>query len=255
MKGNKIYYMVGIALSLLGAATSLQAQVTIGLDQIAARAALLDLKTQVPDANNATSKKGGLLLPRVLLVNNQTLEPFISTTETIWTNATQRNQLMKEHIGLQVYNLATTHGFTQGMYIWNGTTWKRQERADSSVAQNVNYFFTLPSFIIQLENSTNYQTVDLYAEYERQFAKTATNTKFIANPSYELDVIPKAGTERLYRRDELNYAITDFDDTVIFPHDLSISSEGILTFKLWATNPALANKTYLNVLFIVKEQE
>ncbi len=247
--------MVAIALGLIGTTTSLQAQVTIGLDQISARAALLDVKTQAPDANNVTSKTGGLLLPRVMLVNQATLEPFVSTAETVWTNTTQRSKLMKEHIGLQVYNLATTNGFTQGMYIWNGTIWERQEVADPSVAQNVNYFFTLPSFTIQLENSTNYQTVDLYAEYERQFAKTATNTKFIANPSYDLDVIPKAGTERLYRRDELNYAITDFDDAVIFPHDLSISSEGKLTFKLWATNPVLAKKTYLNVLFIVKKQK
>lgn len=253
MKINTIHYVVAVFLCIMGTVTS-QAQVTIGSDQLPAQAALLDIKSQSPDANNVTSTTGGLLLPRVMLLDKNTLEPFISRTDAAWTNATQKAELVKKHIGLQVYNLSVTDGFTRGMYIWDGDTWQKQDLPDPGVQQNVNYFFTLPSFNIELEETTAYQTVDLYAEYERQFTRRASaDNTFISNPSYDLDVLPMAGTDRLYRRDELDYAITDFDTSVIFPHDLSVSDDGKLTFKLQSANPVLSSKTYINVLFIIKK--
>ena len=253
MQTNKIYNILVVLLVVLGIAPALQAQVTIGSDEIPAKAALLDLKSQSPDASNITSTTGGLLLPRVMLVNPTTLEPFVATTDATWTNSTLKSELTAKHIGLQVYNLAVTNGFTRGMYIWDGATWQKQELSGGGAQQNINYYFTLPTFNIELEETTAEQTVDLYAEYVRQFTRksTADNT-FVSNPSYDLDLLPMVGTDRLYRRDELNYIITYFDDTVIVPTAISVSDEGKLTFKLQSATPAVSVNTYLNVFFLVK---
>lgn len=254
MKTSNFHYIIATLICWFGMTTALHAQVTIGSNEIPAQAALLDVKSQLPDSNNITSTKGGLLLPRVMLVDPQTLEPFVTTSDPMWTNATQKSDLTKKHIGLQVYNLATTNGFTRGMYIWDGTTWQKQDVAGAGAQQNVNYFFYLPSFNIELEETTDYQTVDLYAEYERQFTRRNTpDNTFISNPAYDLDVLPIAGTDRLYTRDELDYAITDFDDTLIFPHDLTVSNEGKLKFKLRSAKPTITAKTYINVVFIIKK--
>ena len=95
---------------------SVQGQVTIGSVETPEKAALLDLKTQSPDADNATTNKGGLLLPRVKLVNPLTLEPFI-------VNATADEK--HSHTGLTVYNVThdETAGLESGHYYWNGLMW------------------------------------------------------------------------------------------------------------------------------------
>ncbi|MDR1738584.1 MAG: hypothetical protein LBR66_07215 [Candidatus Symbiothrix sp.] len=105
---------------------------TIGLDSTAARAALLDVKsvqsavgavTSVTDDANVTSTDGGLLLPRVQLVNDSTLEPFIATTDAQWIANT--NALKERHAGLMVYNLTEDENedFSQGIYYWDGGAW------------------------------------------------------------------------------------------------------------------------------------
>ncbi|MFV0311119.1 MAG: hypothetical protein ACK5KN_05660 [Dysgonomonas sp.] len=101
----------------------LQSQVTIGAGIEPARAALLDLKDNDPDGENVTSKTGGLILARVKLVDKNTLEPFIPKTDPDWTNAVKQAALMKDHVGLMVYNLNDKDGFSEGTYIWNGAEW------------------------------------------------------------------------------------------------------------------------------------
>jgi hypothetical protein len=108
---------------LLFAVTSLRAQVTIGLDSPPAKAALLELKTQEPDAYNVTSDKGGFLLTRVKLVNLNTLQPFIDTSDAEWTNAASRDELKRRHTGLLVYNLTDGAGFKPGVHVWDGNKW------------------------------------------------------------------------------------------------------------------------------------
>jgi hypothetical protein len=105
---------------------------SIGLDSTAARAALLDVKsvqsaagavTDVTDDANVTSNDGGLLLPRVKLVNDSTLEPFITTTDAQWT--ANSDALKERHAGLMVYNLTEdeSENLSPGIYYWDSKKW------------------------------------------------------------------------------------------------------------------------------------
>ena len=248
MQVTRKSYLIFILLIWLGLSTKATAQVTIGSEAMPSRAALLDLKDrQTPGLNNETSTTGGLLLPRVLLVSKTTLEPFISTTDSDWTNAST-SKIKEKHTGLQVYNLSVNNGFTKGLYIWNGLEWEKQDLPDAVIEQNVNYFFYLPSFNIDIP-TVGRKTIDLYAEYERQFTRSL-NQNFISNSNYTLNVLPLAGSDRLYRRDELDYVITDFDDAIIDRNTVSLSNDGILTMNVISTQTS--KKSYLNILFIIK---
>lgn len=242
---NKIYIIL-ILLVWTSISTKVVAQVTIGSEAMPNRAALLDIKDRPnPGANNETSTTGGLLLPRVLLLDQNTLEPFISRTDTDWVNAAT-TKIKEKHIGLQVYNVSETNGLTKGMFVWNGTQWEKQDYTPL----NINYFFYLPSFNIKIQGTVNH-VVDLYAEYERQFSRQL-NTNFVSNSNYTLDVLPMAGTDRLYQRHELDYVITDFDETIISPNTISISNDGVLNFDVVSTNTS--KKSYFNIMFIIKRQ-
>ena len=94
--------LLSIMLIMCSFFIKLSAQVTIGSDQVPAKAALLDLKSQPADANNVTSKTGGLGLPRVQLKSKSTLEPFIPNDDNFQSNVDKIKDL---HIGLTVYNL------------------------------------------------------------------------------------------------------------------------------------------------------
>lgn len=102
------------------------AQVTVGSGIPPAKGALLDIKTQTPDADNLTSTVGGMVLPRVKLVSINTLEPFIAT------NDPDLEALKKSHVGLTVYNLTGIAPFIIGLYVWNGQEWIRRETGGGS---------------------------------------------------------------------------------------------------------------------------
>ncbi len=118
-----------LAAMLLPAASHLQAQVTIGSGIEPTKAALLELKTQqtagavpsVIDDANITSTTGGLLLPRVKLVDVNTMEPFIADDNADWVANT--NSIKEKLAGLMVYNLTNDGTFYPGVYTWNGLTW------------------------------------------------------------------------------------------------------------------------------------
>jgi hypothetical protein len=115
---------------MLAGNSALHAQATIGSDGLPARAALLDLKTRdainPPSANdtlNISSLRGGLILPRVKLVNRATLEPFISASDPEWLNNAS-SKLKEKHAGLTVFNIADNRPpFKVGAYVWNGYSW------------------------------------------------------------------------------------------------------------------------------------
>ncbi|MDR2498309.1 MAG: hypothetical protein LBD28_02590 [Tannerellaceae bacterium] len=125
--------MKRIILSLLATAFAIfaaQAQMTVGLDSPPQRAALLELKSQDPAANpastndpaNVTSNQGGLMLPRVMLIDTATLEPFIDVNSPDWID-NQRTKIKETHAGLTVYNLTNNSMFAPGYYTWNGSRW------------------------------------------------------------------------------------------------------------------------------------
>jgi hypothetical protein len=115
--------------------SSMYAQVTFGSIIEPRRAALLDLKARqgatgtvssVTDDDNITSAlgDGGILLPRVKLVNVNTLEPFIPTTDPDYIADT--DNLRERLAGLMVYNI-TDNGVGStlypAVYTWNGALW------------------------------------------------------------------------------------------------------------------------------------
>ncbi|MFV0329538.1 MAG: hypothetical protein ACK5KL_06915 [Dysgonomonas sp.] len=114
-------------LCALGLTTT--AQVTIGSGNPSSRAALLELKdhdasapASVTDDTNVTSETGGLLLPRVKLIDKNTLQPFIDISDEIWDEK-ETNKIREIHAGLMVYNLSVTAEFEQGIYVWDGAKW------------------------------------------------------------------------------------------------------------------------------------
>ncbi|MDR2497499.1 MAG: hypothetical protein LBD21_10280 [Tannerellaceae bacterium] len=130
-KRQSIYRRLGLALLYLAALPVIAAaQVVVGSATDAGRAALLELKTQSADAANissvsddanVTSTKGGLVLPRVRLINPATLEPFIPASDPAWTSNAAK--IRETHTGLSVYNLTSDANFIPGVYSWNGTRW------------------------------------------------------------------------------------------------------------------------------------
>jgi hypothetical protein len=106
----------------------LKSQVTIGSSKEPAKGALLDLKTKNPDSDNVTvddNGSGGLVLARVRLVDKNTLEPFIPTTDSDWQN--KEVEMKKLHVGMMVYNLTSNGDFSPGVYVWNGLEWIKDE--------------------------------------------------------------------------------------------------------------------------------
>lgn len=94
----------------------LHSQVTIGSGSEPSSAALLDLKTQDDPTGGITSTSGGLLLPRVKLINLDDLEPFIAG------GGSSTDKMINK--GLLVYNITDNTIFKPGQYTWDGAKWQ-----------------------------------------------------------------------------------------------------------------------------------
>lgn len=111
---EKMVLCIGLVCSSL---FTIQAQVTIGTDRAPAKAALLQIKDQEPGSSNQTSTTGGFVLPRVVLEDLTTLEPFLEPTDADYSSQKALN------VGLLVYNVNATGGFAPGLYFWDGEAW------------------------------------------------------------------------------------------------------------------------------------
>jgi len=118
-------------------AASLEAQVTIGLEEAPMEGALLQLKNisvsgQQPNANK------GLLLPRVELtatdaVSGSDSQKLLASLKLVLPSGT--NIDAEKHAGLTVYNTSTLgvptgapfeeNKVCPGVYVWNGQKWTR----------------------------------------------------------------------------------------------------------------------------------
>jgi hypothetical protein len=180
----------------------LHGQVTIGSLTKPEKGALLEIKNveathpvSTTDNSNVTvdANGGGVGLPRVYLVNKYTLEPFIATGDAEWTN-NDLTKISERHAGLMVYNIYVSPDtesdpdkmFRQGIYVWNGNRWRE-------AGSGQEHFFYLPPVALQVAATGDY-SVDLYDEYKKQYAR-------ISN--------------RLYAREELDYVVTYYDETVL----------------------------------------
>jgi len=101
-----------VFLCILQPFSTVYAQVTIGSDGVPNAGALLDLK-EMASSNLITSTKG-LNFPRVALEDPNRLEPCATTNAT--NNASHR--------GLVVYHTDNAV-MAEGMYYWNGGSWRR----------------------------------------------------------------------------------------------------------------------------------
>lgn len=235
-----------ICILFLFALNKINAQVTIGSGVPAAKGAILEIKSKEADNNNITSDKGGLGLPRVMLRDRTTLEPFISTTDHDWTNK-GNTKIDRKHTGLIVYNLYESPSsvkdynkiFHKGVYIWDGEKWNIE-------SFNQKRYFYLPTFNIPLKETGTKKTFNLYEEYKKQFTKTLNN-KFISN-NKNINTIPSPMYGRLYSKEELNYVITYFDDKIL--DNIVVDNDGLMTYDVKSINTT--PDSYINVLFIVK---
>ncbi|MDR0506928.1 MAG: hypothetical protein LBH32_08975 [Dysgonamonadaceae bacterium] len=122
MMKNKINFQLLILIMLMATSVHMYAQITVGSNEDPVRAALLDIKDQPADADNATATVGGMVLPRVKLEKKDDLSPFIKITDPEW-QASTRDATKASHTGLTVYNLTNDSYFSPGMYVWNGKSW------------------------------------------------------------------------------------------------------------------------------------
>jgi hypothetical protein len=193
------------------------AQVTIGSEINPVKGAILDLKNQEADpSTNVTATKGGLLLPRVKLESENTLQPFISTSNS---------DTKRDHIGLTVYNL-TDNGttFHEGIYLWTGVEWKTLDHA--------NVVF-LPTF--RLDTVSGNRTINLFDDVYKTNFNPASLTNYVSSH-------PVAGTRIAFpgfdeNAEDFYYVITNYD-TAIYTIQ-SITNEGLMTYSLkpGVTNP------------------
>jgi hypothetical protein len=207
-------------------------QVTVGSDIAPLSGVLLDIKSQAANANNETTTGtagGGLGLPRVMLVNEITLEPFLTAT----ANAADKTA----RAGLMVYNVSSTSPFKPGIYVWNGTKW-------TTTGEGIKYFY-MPSCNIPV-TSTGAKTFNLYDEYKKQFTKSGNTTFITSNAS--INYVPSPELTRLYTASELDYVITYYDTSIFSA--VSINATGLMSYTVNSTNTT--SSTYFNIVFIVK---
>ena len=212
---------LALFLIVLLTASNMQAQVTIGSQEVPDPNALLDLKENV----GGTATKG-LLLPRVALDSLSSFTP------------------MAAHVaGMVVYNTATSassvtvsNSVSPGFYYNTGTRWEKL------MWGYVNWFY-MPSIAISTNDLTPAgpdETIDLYAEYKKQFdgTQSTTATRSVGAPAV-IPYIPAAS--------DLYYYVTDYDNTVL--SITSISATGVMAYRVIG---AATDCSYINIVFVLK---
>ena len=234
--------------------TSLTAQVRIGGLTEPNKATVLDLNAS--DATNDGSR--GLALPRVSINDSVPLLNGVTPPK-----------------GTMIYNTNTSSSAGEGVYVMTGDAnaggtnkWSRTVttppslKADSGqymqyngkdwVPATLGVWFYMPPFPLNVSASGTF-TVDLWAEYNRQFNNQAPGSIIVSSdatapipPNPALKPLPK-----VYTASELRYYVTGYDNTVF--SNLSVSPTGKLSYTI--TPAALGNvsdSTYMNIVFVVK---
>ena len=230
--------------------TIIKSQVTIGSLAKPVEGAILDLKThEATTANNITSDKGGLLLPRVILVSRNTLEPFVPIADPLWTTAGSR--VKEKHAGLMVYNIHVSaetetnpdKAFRQGVYSWDGVQWVPAHQAKT--------FFRCPPFNLPLPwvscAADEDLTYDLYGEYKKQFTADQNNL-FVSNNT-SLEEVSSSNLNRLYKANELDYVVTYYDASILTI--TAVDASGVMSYKVLDNDPEPSS--FINIIFVTKE--
>lgn len=211
--------------------TAAFAQVTIGSGLPPEKAALVDIKTKDGGAGLVSSEGGGVLFPRVDIVDSLKLTVLNIFGSGVTNVDTEAEGL--RHRGLTVYNIGTGQ-VRPGIYVWDGQRWR-----NSAYRRELNFFY-MPSIEIPL---TDPETIDLYNEYYKQFSTPVAASD--GAPSF----IPYYGRKDLY------YYVTaagkDSNDNDIFT-SFAITDEGKLTYTVNSSLPSDVCCSYINIVFVVK---
>lgn len=248
---------LALLLILLAICTFARSQVSIGSLTPPVKSNLLELKNQevqnptsTTSADNITSTKGGLGLPRVALIDRTSLEPFISTTDSEWANASA-SKIKEKHIGLTVYNIYESTDletdenkmFQEGTYVWDGQRWR--------LAFQGRRIFPCPAFNLLLPSVSAIgdpdMTYDLYQEYSQQFSKMGNTFFRSSNPT--LETIANKNDEKLYLKNELDYVVTHYDESVLTI--TGIDANGMMSYRVKSVAPSSA--AFINIIFMIKD--
>lgn len=200
--------------------TYTHAQVTIGSGVEPAKGAILDLKEYEADIANGSFKTAnkGLLMPRVSLMDLNSLEPIISNTDP--------NIALEKlnHTGLVVYHTGGNN-MDAGMQIWDGEQWRR-------ISENGNQadpsWFYMPGFPIDV-SSADPQEIELYAEYSKQFGS--------------IPGVP------LIEESKLKFVVIGYDVDSFVPSSVEIVTVGGKQVLKYTARPAfIGPKSYLNII-------
>lgn len=170
MVKKQLFNYLGIFILLFLQAQILNAQVTIGSSASPNEGALLDLKENTNQGENAHS---GLLLPRVSLVVKGELFPMFESTDPTYNDAEK-----EKHAGLVVYNTTTdvVEDLCPGPYVWNSKIWTRIWGECT--------FFDFICSSVATKNYTNIEGVSFNymnsISYNSLIEKNIANNKFIS---------------------------------------------------------------------------
>jgi hypothetical protein len=225
--------IVGICIAMFWGCIHMNAQVSIGVNAPPVAAALLDLKDRVAGADTLSASSGGLVLPRVSLVDKTTLEPFIGISDTEWVS--NQNKTKSDHIGLTVYNLNDNASFDKGIYVWSGSEWK-------SIQLSSNYIY-LPSFNLEWTGNS----VNLFNIY-KQNLDFSTNSKYKSSAGTLRVAFPEFDEEAT----DFYYVVTYYDPNVLTIN--GITPNGLMSYT---KNPSLKlppEGSFINIVLIRKYQ-
>jgi len=176
-----------------------------------------------------------------LIAPNLTRSQVIAKGNNYGSDQTGAFVYITETSASDVLDTKTAKIISTGYYYFDGIIWKR-------LSYNTEQIY-LPSFNLPLPViSNNTIQFDLYNNvYLKQFTKPAitapTNEQTFVSSNPGLTQIPD-----LYRADQLDYVVTYFDPTII--SDVSITSNGILNYKVLNTNPT--SSSFINIILVVK---
>ena len=210
MNIKNLMKILALSLTAILFAVPAKAQVTIGQNKAPDPSAVLDLRS-----NGNT----GLLLPRLALAS--------TSDATVLAGGV--------HVqGMFVYNTATAGDVTPGTYYDNGEKWVRIDGG----AQ----WFYMPSFNLPVPATVpTTTTVDLYAEYKKQFMQSG-------NPEFVTSNAAITQVKTVYTSDQLDYVVTAYPTSCMTIN--SISSAGVMNYTINSTN--VPEGSFINVIFIVK---
>lgn len=229
-----------VAILLIAFNAFTRAQLTVGMDKDPALAALLDLKTQeidavlssVSDDNNVTSTVGGLLLPRIKLISETSLQPFIADAD---------EQTKLRHAGLTVYNINET-GFELGVYVWNGNSWEKS--ATSTSAATSGEVIWLPSFNLAWGIVGTSKTVNLFDVYKAAYLPASYGGSYFSSTGAVVSV-PDHSSDKA---SDFNYVVTYYDNTIVTINSINPTT-GIMTYTPKVASPA---NSFMNIMLVRK---